>query len=164
MNTFSVLVTDDQNCWFAVKPDICNLKPHVILHDCTCLKPSDYEDLFQKQFSRTPRHINLKVKSVYPSQHNNCKTYLACHPSPLWWCRKSCPHKGLHYLPHAMIFFTGRKGIFCVPIRWLKLLLLWNAATLWSASGFSLLQKGAGMVVLCPIYCYASPPSSHNWP
>lgn len=48
MKTFSVLVTDDQNCWPAVIPDICNLKPHVILHDCTCLKPSDYEDLLQK--------------------------------------------------------------------------------------------------------------------
>lgn len=62
--------------------------------------------------------------------------------------------RGLHYLPDGSVCVTERY----VAIRWLKLLLLWNATSLWSASGFSLLQKGAGMAALCPLYCYACPP------
>lgn len=33
MYIVSALVTDDHNCWFAVKLDICNLKTHARLHD-----------------------------------------------------------------------------------------------------------------------------------
>lgn len=49
MYIFSDFVTDDLNCWFAVKPDICNLKTHARLHDCTCLQTSHHEDVLLKK-------------------------------------------------------------------------------------------------------------------
>lgn len=142
MYIFSVLVTDELNCWFAVKPDICNLKTHARLHDCTRLQPSDHEDFLPKtsvrtHSSRTSSHIGLTVSSVYLSHCHSHKICITRCLSPLRWYRKSCLHKRLHYLTHALLSMTERTTMLYVAI-WrqtfllMKILLLWNAATLWS--------------------------------
>lgn len=71
MYIFSVLVTDDPNCWFAVKPGISNLKTHARLHDCTRLQHqimkigSRKNKFTYTHCSRTSAHINPTVNSVY---------------------------------------------------------------------------------------------------
>lgn len=148
MYIFSVLVTDDPNWRFAVKPAICNLKTHAArLHDCTRLWASDHEDL------PPPPSVHTALGHLPIQQWDLCVSFTSS-PS-----RKSCIASVLR----------GDPGHTRGSIIWLVLLGVTgrkNYAVWWSFfcyethPAFGAPPGGltpAGVLVLCPLYCYAAP-------
>lgn len=160
MDIFSVLVTDDPNCWFAVKLGICILKTHARLHDCTRLQTSDHEDFLLKKTSvcthssGTPSHINPTVNSVYL-------------------------HKNMHHvLPQTSVVIQPTQGciIWLMPsLVWLRVQVCWelqcevserwNAATLWSSVRV-FAPTGGSRSGQCFVVSFVMPPCppSKDWP
>lgn len=172
MYIFSVLVTDNLNYWFAVKPDICNLKTHARLHDCTRLQTSNHEDSQPKtgvrtHSSRRSSHINPTVSPVYLhiiiiTKYASCFASVLCDDTGHLTHTRGC----IIWLMLSLV--TERKTVLCVTIWWsfllMQLLQLWNTTTLWFSVRVLTPAAGSrsGSVLFYLLLCCPAP--SWDWP